>query len=464
MTLAGMAVALNSDAGAEQGLFVVTTDFQTGSTAFLAPKSQTPETNLLTIHSDAVARYYDGRVYVINRLGQDNILVLDEADLRTPLIQFSVGNGTNPQDIEFAGPDKAYVSRLASTSVLVVNPQDGTQLGEIDLSGFADGDGFPEISEMAMVGSRLYVACQRLDQNSGFVPTDVSYLVVVDAETDAVIDVDPEAEGVQGIPLAATNPNKIVAVGQQIIVSAMGGFGDREGGVEVVDAVDYASSGLVISEADLGGDITFLAMVSSTRGFAIVSDENFVNWLKPVDLASGAVGAALAGHSGGFTPSMVVDGARLIVADRGTFSDPDAAGLLIYDAVSGKKTAGPIPVGLPPLDIAVLGDVEIPTAVLEEAVSLPQQAILGAGYPNPFNAGIQIPFEVQNPQTRVSLVVYDALGRKIRTLVDGFAAAGSNVVSWDGRSDAGALVGSGTYLVELRVGAWHAAGKVTLVK
>ena len=43
--------------------------------------------------------------------GQDNILVLDAMDLRTPLTQFSVGNGANPHDIEIVAPDKAYVTR-----------------------------------------------------------------------------------------------------------------------------------------------------------------------------------------------------------------------------------------------------------------------------------------------------------------------------------------------------------------
>ena len=71
-------------ARAESGLFVVTTDYSTGSTAFLAAGASEAEVNLLGIHSDAVGHYHDGRVYVVNRLGQDNILVLDEGDLRTP--------------------------------------------------------------------------------------------------------------------------------------------------------------------------------------------------------------------------------------------------------------------------------------------------------------------------------------------------------------------------------------------
>ena len=87
-------------------LFVTTTNFETGSTAFLEAGAEEAEVNLLTIHGDAVARFQRGKIYVINRLGQDNILVLDPGDLRRPELQFSVGNGSNPYDIEVVSESK----------------------------------------------------------------------------------------------------------------------------------------------------------------------------------------------------------------------------------------------------------------------------------------------------------------------------------------------------------------------
>ena len=197
---------LANSSSAQSDLFVITTDFSTGSTAFLAADAAEAEVNLLGIHSDAVGHYHDGRVYIVNRLGQDNILVLDAMDLRTPLTQFSVGNGANPHDIEIVAPDKAYVTRYDAASLLIVNPQDGAELGEIDLSAFADADGLPEVSQIVRVGERLYLSCQRLDRNSGWGPADVSYLIVVDLNSDTLVDVDPDAEGVQGIVLSPPIP------------------------------------------------------------------------------------------------------------------------------------------------------------------------------------------------------------------------------------------------------------------
>ena len=459
------ALLLLANSAAQSDLFVITTDFATGSTAFWAANAAEAEVNLLGVHSDAVGHYHDGRVYIVNRLGQDNILVLDAMDLRTPLIQFSVGNGANPHDIEIVAPDKAYISRYDTASLLIVNPQDGAELGEIDLSAFADADGLPEASQIVRVGDRLYLSCQRLDRNSGWGPADVSYLIVVDLASDTLVDVDPDAEGVQGIALSAANPNSMAVVGEQIAVGVVAGFGDRSGGVEIVDTTTNRSLGLAVGEEDLGGDIASMVLVDQNRGYAVVADDNFANRVRPFELSSGAVGAPLENTSGGFIPSLAVDGGRLVVADRGSFADPASAGLKFYDAATGAFLRGPIDTGLPPSNIVVLGDVTVPTAVEETtADGLPQEFALAAAYPNPFNASVQIPFAVWQANTLVALTVHDVLGRTIRTLASGPVAAGRHVLHWDGRNAAGERVGNGAYLVQLRAGGQRAVGKVLLIK
>ena len=456
---------LANSSSAQSDLFVITTDFATGSTAFLAADAAEAEVNLLGIHSDAVGHYHDGRVYIVNRLGQDNILVLDAMDLRTPLTQFSVGNGANPHDIEIVAPDKAYVSLYDAASLLIVNPQDGAELGRIDLSAFADADGLPEVSQIVRVGDRLYLSCQRLDRNGSWGPADVSYLIVVDLATDALVDVDPDAAGVQGIALSAGNPNSMAVVGEQIAVGSVVHFGDRAGGVEIVDTAINRSLGLVVSEEDLGGDITSMVLVDQNRGYAVVADENFANSVRPFDLSSGTVGAPLENISGGYIASLAVDGDRLIVADRGSFDDPDSAGLKFYDAATGAFLRGPIDTGLPPANIVVLGDATVPTAVAEAVdTGLPQEFALEAAYPNPFNASVQIPFAVWQANTPVELTVHDVLGRTVRTLTFGTVAAGRHVLHWDGRNAAGEMVGNGAYLVQLRAGSQRAVGKVMLIK
>ena len=89
---------------------------------------------------------------------------------------------------------------------------------------------------------------------------------------------------------------------------------------------------------------------------------------------------------------------------------------------------------------------------------------LGAAAPNPFNPSTTIPFEVGRP-ARVRLVIYDVLGRAVRTLVDRRVEAGSHRVAWDGRDDASVRQPSGVYFYRLEVdGAPVATRKMVMLK
>jgi len=82
---------------------------------------------------------------------------------------------------------------------------------------------------------------------------------------------------------------------------------------------------------------------------------------------------------------------------------------------------------------------------------LPRSVELDQNYPNPFNPETTIAYSVDAP-SRVQLVIVDALGRKVATLVDDRQGAGSYSVRWDGRTLLGMDAPSGVYLYRLSVG------------
>jgi hypothetical protein len=76
---------------------------------------------------------------------------------------------------------------------------------------------------------------------------------------------------------------------------------------------------------------------------------------------------------------------------------------------------------------------------------------LSRNYPNPFNPGTRIEFQVPE-QSRVTLSVFDMLGRPVKTLVDGvFPASGGPpyFAQWDGTDDGGRNVASGVYFYRM---------------
>jgi hypothetical protein len=89
---------------------------------------------------------------------------------------------------------------------------------------------------------------------------------------------------------------------------------------------------------------------------------------------------------------------------------------------------------------------------------------LDQNYPNPFNAQTKISFSMPKAE-HVNLVVYNLLGQHVRTLVDQKMEAAKHDILWDGNSDQGNIVASGTYFYRLKVGdAFEETLQMTLLK
>jgi hypothetical protein len=105
---------------------------------------------------------------------------------------------------------------------------------------------------------------------------------------------------------------------------------------------------------------------------------------------------------------------------------------------------------------------EVSTGV-DDQPAVPQSFALMQNYPNPFNPITQIRFVLPS-SGKARLAIYDILGRRVRTLVDGPRPAGEQQVTWDGRDDAGASVASGIYFYRLDANGLTQARKLTLLR
>ena len=79
---------------------------------------------------------------------------------------------------------------------------------------------------------------------------------------------------------------------------------------------------------------------------------------------------------------------------------------------------------------------------------LPTSYILEQNYPNPFNPETVIGYQLPEAGY-VTLSIYNVLGQKVKTLVDGQCYAGRYTVVWDGKDESGREVTSGVYLYTL---------------
>lgn len=91
---------------------------------------------------------------------------------------------------------------------------------------------------------------------------------------------------------------------------------------------------------------------------------------------------------------------------------------------------------------------------------------LESAWPNPLRAGETVSIRYALPEAReqITLVVYNTLGQRVRTITRAAAAAGYHLQRWDGRDDAGQLLAAGIYYVRFQTGVKILTTPITLVK
>ncbi|NCS89254.1 MAG: hypothetical protein AUK34_03280 [Ignavibacteria bacterium CG2_30_36_16] len=113
--------------------------------------------------------------------------------------------------------------------------------------------------------------------------------------------------------------------------------------------------------------------------------------------------------------------------------------------------------------IAFSGGTDIPVDVQENYTILPVEFKLEQNYPNPFNPATLIRYNIPL-QTKVKLVVYDILGRIVKTLVNEVKDQGRHETSWDGTNSMNISVSTGVYFYRLETENFISTKKMLLVK
>ena len=316
--------------------------------------------------ADAVIRVQNNRSFVINRLGQSNLEELDPQTLASKW-QCSVGASTNPYDLALISNRKAFVTRYSAIDLAVVNPRAAkngncdrffSDKKTIDLSPYADEDGSPQMDQMLLLGDRIFILLQRLDHNSGLIALTTGTIVVLNAVTN---------EHVATIPLRIKNPfvNTKGLVydrsSHRILVAGPGRFAHLaadtleqqafliDGGIELVNPDTLSSDRVLMTGAELGGDILDIALLGSDRAFALVADEQFAVRLVELDLKNATVGATLLTSTNDISDIEISERGRIWLADRNC-TNP---GFRVFSALTHEElTTTPIYPGMAPFTLA----------------------------------------------------------------------------------------------------------------
>ncbi|MEI1278741.1 hypothetical protein V6Z05_10475 [Leptospira venezuelensis] len=343
---------------------VVTTDFASGGRfKVLNPELLLSYPGLTPIHSDAVARFGNGNVYILNRLNRDSVQVLDPDFGFQTRAEWSMGAGTNPADIAIVGQNKAYVSLYGSRILKIIHPLTGASLGQIDLGGYSEPssipDNLPEMSGMQIVGTSLFIVLQRLDRNdpSGYFPPGSwgSLLLEIDTVTDSII-----ATYTFPIPNPVGKPQMLELFGETHLVFAaanrMGFLSQIDGGVVAFRLSSRTfRSGLLFPESAAGGDILGVQIKNEQLGYASVLDASFNKTLQVFNPSTGHKLSTLlfipSSYDASLTTILLADDGILYVSNT-QFTQP---GVTMFDTRDNRLlTPAPISVDLQPFDLIQL--------------------------------------------------------------------------------------------------------------
>ncbi len=323
----------------------------------------TTDSDLEVISSDPIARVEDARPFVVNRFTFDNVQGLDPLDSFTTLFEHSTGSLSNPHDLVVlpAGPGGtaaggaaaglAFVTRYgaAFNDVAVMDLATGAIVDRIDLTPYArNHDHLPRADQALLRDGLVYVTLE--DADASFSEFMNGRIAVIDPVLRRVIEV---------IDLSGQNPFESLVYSDAtglIYVGLAGLFPGLSrpapvlsGGIETVDPATRTARGLLVDDDALGGNVTAVAVQSASRGYCVVSDASFHNYVKAFDPTTGAVLGTLF-DSADEIATIEVDGdGYLLVADT-SFFEPR---VLIFNAENGAPVAA-LPARLPPFSFAVL--------------------------------------------------------------------------------------------------------------
>ena len=110
-----------------------------------------------------------------------------------------------------------------------------------------------------------------------------------------------------------------------------------------------------------------------------------------------------------------------------------------------------------------LYDILYPFQLSTDELAIPGEFSLHQNYPNPFNPTTTIDYDLPEAQN-IQIMIYDILGRKIRTLLNEYQQIGYKSIHWNAKDDYGRQVSAGMYIYTIQAGEFVQTRKMVLMK
>ncbi|MBI3194961.1 MAG: T9SS type A sorting domain-containing protein [Ignavibacteriae bacterium] len=203
-------------------------------------------------------------------------------------------------------------------------------------------------------------------------------------------------------------------------------------------------------------NVSLQGFLRTSETITVVSGWNMIGSISsPVAVGTitsnppGLVTSQFFGYNNGYSP------ATMIEPGKGYWVKVSSAGTLMLSSTLSKASSQGA--------IRIIATSELPPSPPEAEsnsndLTIPSEFSLEQNFPNPFNPSTEIQYSLSTAE-HVNLIVYNALGQEVVTLVDGIQDAGYKSVTFDASN-----LPSGIYSYRLRAGSFSSINRMILLK
>jgi flagellar hook capping protein FlgD len=127
---------------------------------------------------------------------------------------------------------------------------------------------------------------------------------------------------------------------------------------------------------------------------------------------------------------------------------------------TGNSTVGPV-IRADAVKFSLIQEVSVIDDQLDK--NLPTQYKLSQNYPNPFNPTTKINFQLPEKEL-VKIDVFNALGERVKTLINSEYSAGYHSIQWNGTDRNGGTISSGVYFYQMQAGEYITTKKMIYLR
>jgi YVTN family beta-propeller protein len=380
---------------------------------------------------------FNDTLYLVNS-ESDNVMVIDPHNDGQVAKTIGLDAGNNPWSIAFVKKNKAYVTNLIAHTVSVIDIKMGTVLKNIAVGTGPEG--------ILVVDNRAYIA------NTGYGQTlEQSTVSVIDALADTVMHTINVPTNAQDLALAPDGKLHVVCTGNYI---------DLFGKIAVIDI--NASTPVVTDTIEIGGSPGDIQITDSGIGYCVAWGNGTNGFLYSYNTSTNAI------IHGSDNPILIGPNVSQLLYD----SKEDVLWIPYMTEWAGDGFVQKFDVETDSVTwvSGVIGNGTIAIAILEPITTgindqnqtiYPDRFALNQNYPNPFNPQTSISYIIPPGLdiSQVELTVYNALGQKVRTLVNEQQKAGTYTIGFNALE-----LASGIYFYKLKAGNLTQIRRMVLIR